>query len=91
MVEIFHFVGLEKREELIAKIQSNNEKIALRQLEKEEIIKVQEAEKVREEETRKKGGKAPPAPKPKDPKKAAAELEERKLAILKSMGSPIVK
>jgi hypothetical protein len=43
------------------------------------------------EETKKKTGKAPPAPKPKDPKKAAAELEERKQAILKEIGLGEVK
>lgn len=71
-------------------MRANNEKLALRQIEKEDVVRAQEAEKAREEETKKKGGKAPPPVKPKDPKKAAAELEERKQAIIKGMGPPAV-
>jgi hypothetical protein len=39
------------------------------------------------EQTKTKGGKAPPPPKPKDPKKVAAELEERKKVILAELGT----
>ena len=51
----------------------------------EEQKKKEEEEAAAIQETKKKGGK-PPATKPKDPKKAQAEMQERKKVLMQEIG-----
>lgn len=83
--EIFQLYGPERKAELLEKNRKEAEDKALRRIEAEDKKRAED-ELRQAEETKKKTGKAPPAPKPKDPKKAAAELEERKQAVLKEIG-----
>jgi colicin import membrane protein len=83
--EVFRLYDESKKNELIEKNKKEAEERAIKRVELEDKKKAEEEARVAEE-TKKKTGKAPPAPKPKDPKKAASEFEERKQAILKEMG-----
>lgn len=57
---------------------------------KEDYLKRLEEERATEEAKNKKGGKAPPAAKPKDPKKAAQELDDRFKELMKKVGAEAV-
>lgn len=46
---MFSMVDLTRKEEFIAKVRARNEKLAMRQIEKEDVIRAEEAAKLREE------------------------------------------
>ena len=74
---MFELFDESKRAELEQRNRQNADALVLKKLERELKLKMIEENKAVEEAKNKKGGKAP-APKPKDPKKAAQEQEERR-------------
>jgi hypothetical protein len=82
---LFGLVDVSKRAALEEARYKAAELKAKFQMAKEEYFKKIEEEKAIEEAKNKKGGKAPAA-KPKDPKKAAQEMEDRLKEVMKQLG-----